>query len=92
MSSKLYRHLSEDLLSIQKLFSDVENGYKSADSAFRDFLTAFGGYYVYVPKNKRPKASRILLLLDEGLTPAQISERLGVTRRWVYYVRTKRTQ
>lgn len=87
--SPRYRHYSEDIESIRDLFDRVEHGYISASQAFRSFLSAFGGYYIYVPKDHKPKAERIVILLEEGLSPSQISERLGVTTRWVNIVRVR---
>ena len=84
-----YRHYSEDIESIRDLFERVENGYISASHAFHSFLLSFGGYYIYVPKDHKPKAERIIILLEQGLSPAQISERLGVTTRWVNIVRVR---
>lgn len=88
-STPRYRHLSDDLETIRDLFDRVENGFISASQAFSSFLTAFGGYYIYIPKAHHPKSERILLLLEQGLKPAQISERLGVTTRWVHIVRLR---
>lgn len=87
-----YRHYSDDIETVRDLFERVENGFLSASQAFSSFLTAFGGYYIYVPKDHKPKAERIILLLEQGLSPLQIAERLGVTTRWVYTVRFRNSR